>query len=355
VFSSSMHCPSLHTSFPMDGLNIFKEKLFGYLAEVYCAPPGTIAYMPPLLSHGDLLNDVEGKQQKLLFHDVFDMEALGELLPHVLLRSSKTDEDNSQKESFNFIDRSFQDTAICKRKTTKPFPSAAVCSDPTRRDTGALSDFVTVAGRDKFFQVMVALQPAKPIVKIAEDFVDAKFSNGGKRSFMCLHLRTEPDFKNFFVNPPAYYSPEDYVAKITKHMQENPEYYKGVENVYVTGDHNQKYFESTILPLFGHLFKNFYGHQDFAEFGYDKLKNIQRSALDQYLCSKAHIFIGNSHSGFSELTFYLRMGMKAKENGGDGPDEEDMLDFMVNSDQDNSEDRGAPMQRMNTPNLSLVS
>jgi hypothetical protein len=349
-----MSCPTLYTISPFDGLNLFKQKLIGYLAEIHCAPLGTTAYMPPLLSHGNMLNSAQGKQTKLLFEDVFDLESLNELMPHIVFKSSSVDENVSQVQKFDFVDRSYKEIAICKRKTAKLLPAHVFCSDATanRRAGNALASFVTVAGRDKFFQAMVTLKPAKPIIKIAEEFVRERFVNGGTQFFMCLHLRTETDFRDYFKEPPAYYSPEDHAAKISKHMEKYPDYYKGVNNVYVSGDHNKEYFKSTVIPVFGRLFKNIYGHHDVAEFGFNALKNVQRAALDQYICSQALIFIGNRYSGFSELTFYIRIGMKL--NRGIGTDLEDMLDFMINNSQDNMTHREGSMERMLTANGLLV-
>ena len=71
--SRYMRCPELHTVFPMDGLNIFKEKLLGYIAQIMCAEHDRVILMPPLLNHGNILDSTEGKQRLISFGTVVEI------------------------------------------------------------------------------------------------------------------------------------------------------------------------------------------------------------------------------------------------------------------------------------------
>jgi hypothetical protein len=51
----------------MDGLNILKEKLFGFLGEIQCVEKDRIILMPPLLNHGDMLDATDGQQYLIPF------------------------------------------------------------------------------------------------------------------------------------------------------------------------------------------------------------------------------------------------------------------------------------------------
>jgi len=60
-------CPGFHTSYRMDGLNIFKAKLLGFLGEIHCVEKDRVILMPPLLNHGDLLDATDGQQYLIPF------------------------------------------------------------------------------------------------------------------------------------------------------------------------------------------------------------------------------------------------------------------------------------------------
>lgn len=57
-------CEELHSIYPSDGLNIFKQKLIGFLGEVSCSSPKNTRFSY-VLSHGNLLNHNLGRQTSL--------------------------------------------------------------------------------------------------------------------------------------------------------------------------------------------------------------------------------------------------------------------------------------------------
>jgi hypothetical protein len=60
-------CPGFHPSYRVDGLNIFKEKLFGFLGEIQCVEKDRVILMPPLLNHGNQLDATDGQQYLIPF------------------------------------------------------------------------------------------------------------------------------------------------------------------------------------------------------------------------------------------------------------------------------------------------
>ena len=73
------------------------------------------------------------------------------------------------------------------------------------------------------------------------------------------------------------------------------------------------------------------GHEAIKPFGYGSLENIQRAAIDQHICAQSNMFIGNSFSGFSELTHHLRKAMHRNITL------ENIKDHMINNPKDTSD------------------
>ena len=115
-------------------------------------------------------------------------------------------------------------------------------------------------------------------------------------------------------------------------MSKYPELYKKISNVFIAGDHSEEYMKRTVRPLFKKLFKGkIFGHESIKPFGYESLENTQRAAIDQYICAQSYMFIGNSKSGFSELTHHLRKAMHRNIQ------QQHNRDYMINNRQDKSE------------------
>ncbi len=198
----------------------------------------------------------------------------------------------------------------CKR-IIEPLPQKLTCTKEveSRRDGGAMISLISIVGRERALDAFLALGPAPKLREIAEKFLAASFPQGTE-SLLCIHLRTEHDFKSLFRQPPQYYSEEQYFRKIKWHMSNHTELYEKISNVFIAGDHSEEYLSSKVRPLFKKLFKGeILGHEAIKPFGYATLENIQRAAIDQHICAQSNMFIGNSFSGFSELTHHLRKAM----------------------------------------------
>ena len=115
-------------------------------------------------------------------------------------------------------------------------------------------------------------------------------------------------------------------------MSKYPELYENISNVFIAGDHSEEYMKRTVRPLFKKLFKGkIFGHESIKPFGYESLENTQRAAIDQYICAQSYMFIGNSKSGFSELTHHLRKAMHRNIQ------QEYNRDYIINNPKDTSE------------------
>lgn len=171
------------------------------------------------------------------------------------------------------------------------------------RHTSAIKSLVSIVGPERALDAVLALQPAPKLRKVAENILLSKFPQG-RESFMCIHLRTEHDFKVYQKEPPGYYTANQYYRKLKRHMSKNTQIYKNIKHLFVAGDHSAEYIENVVRPKFGRLFQgDIVGHVN------NSLQNIQRAAIDQHICVQADIFIGNSYSGFTLMTLELRKAM----------------------------------------------
>jgi hypothetical protein len=262
------------------------------------------------------------------------------------------------QEVYDFVDRTLP------RLSCKPRNYAlgsTICSADTanRRDGSSLESLVAVAGIQKFLQALVAMKPAKPIRKIADKFLEARELLPHSQSetlivnsLMCVHLRTEKDWLDFAQSPPNYYSNEMYASKIKQHIIDFPQHYAGIKTVYITGDHSSAEFKDVIIPLFQPILGDsvkIAGHDDLIPYGFTSMENIQRASLDQHICAKAKLFVGNRNSGWSEMTTYLHTGLERP-----GIKQDEMLWFQVNDNNDDQFQQNAKMNVMHPPNEGLI-
>ena len=327
-----MRCPNLHTIRDWDGLNIFKQKLIGYMAQVSCSA-SPIVLLPPLFSHSSWLNSILGDQKLLSFDQVFDMKALNSVFleKKLVAEAIPALDYTPTKEAMSSFITGEGSTSACRKD--KPVESNVICPNSVAetRDGDALDSFRTIAGQERLYGLLTAMKPAKKLMHVVNAFIDEI----GSTTYLCIHLRTEKDFQEFSVSMNyALYKNENYFKKLAWHMKSEALVYENITKVFIAGDHNQEEFKNSIEPLFKELFPS-----NASIFGHDSVMNnssgyanIQRAGIDQEICAQATVFIGTSKSGWSELTHYTRYGMLRSKNG--NVTYGDMLDFMVDHPDD---------------------
>lgn len=368
----NMHCPQLHSVFPMDGLNIFKSKLIGYIAEIICAGRDQRiqlnVYMPPLLSHG-YINDKEfGPQRLVPFESVFDIEALKKYLENANVLNTNpvnvySDTTASKplpvfevENVYPLVYNGGIGGRACQTPNENLPPVSTVCNSQTAalRDGDAIGQMTSIAGRQGLLDIIQVLAtPAKLINDISESFMHSNPGSEMDSEYMCVHLRIEEDFSSFFHAPPAYYDMDNYIRKIQAHKIKSPGIYKNIKNIFIAGDHLPEMFKEKIRPFFQKLVPEgkVVGHADLRVFALVELENIQRAALDQSICAKSKVFVGNNRSGWSEHTHFQRAATAVK---GVRPEYVDMLDFMVNNDSDSPGSSDGPMNHFRGANHAVV-
>lgn len=123
------------------------------------------------------------------------------------------------------------------------------------------------------------------------------------QKYICLHMRTEEDFKIYQQNAtPGYYTMKEIITKLRLTMRNFPSIFKNIGDIYIAGDHNnteeiQKEFELLGLNTFT---KKSISSRDIFTY-------MELALVDQEICENATVFIGNNHSAWSELVYYLRI------------------------------------------------
>ena len=183
-------------------MNIFKQKLIGFIGEVSCTPdsPRTTILLPPLLNHGQLLESTSGPQFLMSFSDVFNVDLLRKFLhPRKLVSVSNGSAPHKVDSPFEFSDYSagFAACRVNLEYTEKSLKCSASVQD--RRDASALKHFLSLNSRVEFFALLKSLQPSPALTKIADKFftdmgVDSSqtrstYLEGGMGLVMLVHVR----------------------------------------------------------------------------------------------------------------------------------------------------------------------
>jgi hypothetical protein len=144
------------------------------------------------------------------------------------------------------------------------------------------------------------------------------------QKYVCIHMRTEHDFKAYQRNkPPGYNSMEEIVEKLRLTMQRNSSLFAGINDVYVAGDHSNT---DVIEKAFGALFRRVLTKAVFLRNNTD-LSYMETALIDQEICEKSDVFVGNNHSAWSELVYYLRVLLSEKK----APRSMNYVNFQYNS------------------------
>jgi hypothetical protein len=130
--------------------------------------------------------------------------------------------------------------------------------------------------------------------------------------YACVHLRTEDDFKKYQSNrPPGYYSMEQIVEKLRRTILAYPQIFAGIEDVYVTGNHNSSE-SSSVDAAFKTLFRRVHTKQTLLL--ETNLSYTEAAVVDQTVCEHAKVFVGNNHSAWSQQVYYVRFLMSMFSN-----------------------------------------
>lgn len=327
---------------PEDGFNIMKQKLLGLIAGISCFDANVTIMLPMLKTQSILVKYSRISPTSISFENLFDIDALRQVLSKPNLFS-----ENSSRlpERVPIAPPLLQEPACCSKnmigdfKCTKGLSTILTESiyqcnarTATMRDAHGIKALLDIVGLTRFSQIFsVGLKPAPPIQKIANGF----FKRIGilpSTSCLCLHLRIEKDYLDYFRGTQRAVSLNEYVAKMRTHRNENPNLYQNLAYIYIAGDHGAT-IETRLAERFSLLFNisRIYGHSHLSvEPLYAHLANIQRSALDQAICEKCQMFVGNSGSGWSHMLVYTKGAARYLEAGRSNPFfDRNVLDFDV--------------------------
>jgi hypothetical protein len=118
--------------------------------------------------------------------------------------------------------------------------------------------------------------------------------------FICLHLRTEDDFKAYFKIPPGYYSNEQVASKLARMRNESPQF-ADIDVLYISGDHANIGILRKIFGMFSTV------HTKSTLLNETDVPYYRLALIDKEICQSADVFIGNNHSAWSEFVAFYRM------------------------------------------------